>query len=629
MLNFRCLIAVQVLLALILGFPLHGWLDFSSQPLRPKYPQVRPEEAQAMARFMAGSYGSLALAALGFLLPGPWPYRRKSALGFCLANLVAAALMARSRHAFSNDWFSYGLLFAHFLLAVGFFLNTLDPDTGDAEPPGARWFSFPNVLTASVTGMALTSLAAALLGVGSFTRHPGQIDIVLGLLFLPLLAVLLALALSTYLTRSFFQGEDKIRARLLKQLGETAAQEERNRLARDLHDSIKQQLFTIHLGVAAARERWERDPPGARARLDDIARSAKEALAEMRALLQQLAPHAVASAGLIEALREQCEALGYRTGAKVDFEIGEPLPEDRLPAQAQESLFRIAQEALSNVARHARAEHVRVALGRQGDTVALEIEDDGRGFEPGQEARGLGLRNMEERTAELGGNCRLRSQPDAGTALTVTIPLLANAPARADHQVLKGVRISHDLATWSFGLLLGVAAADPAAWIGLPPKAIPVAFLALLALTLALASRASRRGRRQLVLPEAGEPVLTALDHRTRAWFALAALVQCLWIAGPPASWTTPGRALWGISAVLLIPWAGWELFRLHRSTTFRGGRALQWTWGILGIGAAALAAFLLLRQAPDRGSASFAFMVLAGFLFVHTQLRRIPTPPS
>jgi len=99
---------------------------------------------------------------------------------------------------------------------------------------------------------------------------------------------------------------DEIRRGLLQQIGEAAAQEERNRLARDLHDSIKQQLFSINVGTAAAQERWERDPEGARKALADVRRSAREAMVEMQAMLHQLRPEALGTAGLIEALREQC-----------------------------------------------------------------------------------------------------------------------------------------------------------------------------------------------------------------------------------------------------------------------------------------------------------------------------------
>lgn len=215
----------------------------------------------------------------------------------------------------------------------------------------------------------------------------------------------------------------KSRQALLRWIGEAAAQEERNRLARDLHDSIKQQLFSINVSAAAAQERWDRDPEGARAMLADVRRSAKEAMVEMQALLHQLRPEALTSTGLVEALREQCEALGYRTGAEVTLELGEPLADDHLLPGSQETLFRVAQEALSNIARHARARKVRVWMGRDGGAARIWIRDDGQGFDPGPEASGMGLRNIKERTKSLRGNATVASEPGAGTTVDVWIPL--------------------------------------------------------------------------------------------------------------------------------------------------------------------------------------------------------------
>ncbi len=220
----------------------------------------------------------------------------------------------------------------------------------------------------------------------------------------------------------------EIRQGLLQQIGEAAAQEERNRLARDLHDSIKQQLFSINVGTAGAQERWERDPEGARKALADVRRAAREAMVEMQTMLHQLRPEALGTAGLIEALREQCEALGYRTGAEVTLEIGEPVPDHGMPPGAQDTLFRIGQEMLANVARHARARHVQLWLGRLGEEVVLRVMDDGQGFDPAAEASGMGLRNLKERATSLRGRLEVASAPGSGAGLTVRIPLLSPPP---------------------------------------------------------------------------------------------------------------------------------------------------------------------------------------------------------
>ncbi len=284
----------------------------------------------------------------------------------------------------------------------------------------------------------------------------------------------------------------EIRQGLLQQIGEAAAQEERNRLARDLHDSIKQQLFSINVGAAAAQERWDRDPEGARKALADVRRAAREAMVEMQTMLHQLRPEALGTAGLIEALREQGEALGYRTGAEVALEIGEPLPDDRMPPGAQDTLFRIGQEMLANVARHARARHVRLWLGRQDEEVVLRVVDDGQGFDPASEVSGMGLRNLEERATALGGRLEVASAPGSGAGLTVRIPLVSPplpAPVEAPRTVFAeflAMCVAAGFVCWPLwtgpaaeGAVAGFNAGDPAL-SGLTPVTFEIAVASIL-----------------------------------------------------------------------------------------------------------------------------------------------------
>ena len=282
----------------------------------------------------------------------------------------------------------------------------------------------PEVRRRIATGFLVTSLPTLM-----FVGQSGPAKVVA--YFLVAVAILLA-------RRGRFQQkwQDQIR--------ETAAQQERNRLARDLHDSIKQQIFSVRLASATVEARWDSDPAGAREALAHVRRSAQEAAVEMQALLHQLRPEALANVGLVEALREQCEALGYRTGAQVTVEIGELPPEEQLPANAQDALFRIAQEALANVARHARATKVHVRLGRTMDpedpeepedpaTLELEVRDDGQGFDPDQIAPGIGLRSMKERLQPLGGRLEIASRAGAGARLIARLPLAPageNPPSR-------------------------------------------------------------------------------------------------------------------------------------------------------------------------------------------------------
>ena len=228
--------------------------------------------------------------------------------------------------------------------------------------------------------------------------------------------------------RLLAQAEDvsNLRKNLIHRVQDTAAQQERNRLARDLHDSIKQQIFSIHMSAAAAQARWTHDPQGAQTALDDVRRSAQEAMVEMNALLQEVAPAPLEKVGLVQALHDQCKALGYRSGAEVQIEIGELPDDDQLPAGAQQSVFRIVQEALSNIARHARAHHVSVSLGRHEQRLVLQIVDDGQGFEMAKAETGMGLTNLRQRVMELHGTLDITSSPGAGTQLRAAIPLVAS-----------------------------------------------------------------------------------------------------------------------------------------------------------------------------------------------------------
>jgi signal transduction histidine kinase len=233
--------------------------------------------------------------------------------------------------------------------------------------------------------------------------------------------------LTDFRSLALSQDPEKLRQRWLRQLSEAAAQQERNRLARDLHDSIKQQIFSINVSAAAAQERWAGDGVGAREALEDVRNSAREAMTEMEAMLQQLRPAPLENVGLVEALRKQAEALQYRTGACVTTEFSDLPDNDTLAPGAQEAIFRIAQEALSNVARHARAKNVRLRLYQQRDgenhTLWLKIEDDGGGFDLTRPGAGMGLANINVRAAEIGGRLYIESAPGEGTNLVVNIPI--------------------------------------------------------------------------------------------------------------------------------------------------------------------------------------------------------------
>jgi signal transduction histidine kinase len=223
------------------------------------------------------------------------------------------------------------------------------------------------------------------------------------------------------------QDFQQARGNLYAQISEVAAQEERKRLARDLHDSIKQQIFSMNVSASAAMAHLDNNPSATREALLDVKQSAQEAMVEMRALLQQLSPAPLEKAGLLDALREQCEALSYRTGAQVNTNFGALPDDERLPLGAQTVVFRIAQEALANIARHARAQTVTVSLAMQDDDepmLVLSIEDDGQGFDANSEPQGMGLHNMRSRAESIHADFSLTSAKGAGTQLRMSMSLI-------------------------------------------------------------------------------------------------------------------------------------------------------------------------------------------------------------
>lgn len=216
-------------------------------------------------------------------------------------------------------------------------------------------------------------------------------------------------------------------AREFMAVQDKAALEERRRLARELHDSVSQQLYGMTLGVQSARHFIETDPPYATESLDYALSLARTCQAEMRALLFVLHPEALESAGLVVALTHHATAVGTRHDLAVEFSF---CPEPALPLDAKEALYRIAQEALHNIVKHAQARRVTLRLYEAGAGVVLEIEDNGVGFNPTAAFPGhLGLYSMRERVHRVGGALEIKSAPEWGTSVHVSLPMLsASAP---------------------------------------------------------------------------------------------------------------------------------------------------------------------------------------------------------
>jgi len=201
-----------------------------------------------------------------------------------------------------------------------------------------------------------------------------------------------------------------------------AAIEERNWLARELHDSVTQSLYSLTLFARTAHEQLARDPVQARTALEHVLEEAKNAFAEMRALLLQLRPTALAEEGLMEALRKHIETLQRRHGLEVQLHGPERLP---LTPDAGETLYRVAQEALANVIKHAKIRRAALTLEVAEAEVKLAVTDDGIGFDPQAVAGmdGLGLASMRERIHMIGGTFSIYSMPGGGTQVRAAIPV--------------------------------------------------------------------------------------------------------------------------------------------------------------------------------------------------------------
>ena len=199
-----------------------------------------------------------------------------------------------------------------------------------------------------------------------------------------------------------------------------AAAAERSRLARDLHDAVTQTLFSTSLIADVLPRLWERDPAEGRRRLDELRQLTRGALAEMRTLLLELRPASLKEAMLNEVLRQLTEAITGRARVPVTLTI-EGLC--RPPPDVQIAFYRIAQEALNNIARHAGASQVHVRLRCQPGWIELHISDDGQGFDPtAVSSEHLGLRIMRERAEAIGAALRIDSQPGAGTQILLVWP---------------------------------------------------------------------------------------------------------------------------------------------------------------------------------------------------------------
>lgn len=207
---------------------------------------------------------------------------------------------------------------------------------------------------------------------------------------------------------------------LLETRQELAALEERNRLARDLHDAVKQQIFAVSMQVGAAQAVLPGDPAAAAAQLEEAATLARQAQQELSGLIRQLRPAALYDQGLTAALRQLAADWSRQNQILAEVQAHGERP---LPLGTEQVLFRVAQEALANVARHSGAGWVALKLSFTETAVTLTIHDDGQGFDLASARQGLGLDSMRERVEGIGGRFTIASRPGSGTTLTAAAPV--------------------------------------------------------------------------------------------------------------------------------------------------------------------------------------------------------------
>ena len=211
-------------------------------------------------------------------------------------------------------------------------------------------------------------------------------------------------------------------ARFFRESRELSVLDERNRLARDLHDAMTQTLFSLRLTLETAASTLPADPAGAARHVEAASALVDTTFGELRTLVFELRPPALEVDGLAGTVRKHLEVVGRAHGLAVRFS---DRSDRRLPPEVEGAIYRIVQEAVTNVVRHARASTVEVDLAVDDRGAAIRISDDGIGFDPAARtirARHLGLTSMRERARAAGGTCTVTSAPGSGTTVRVEIP---------------------------------------------------------------------------------------------------------------------------------------------------------------------------------------------------------------
>ena len=220
------------------------------------------------------------------------------------------------------------------------------------------------------------------------------------------------------------QRAERARAELLGRLV-FAQEDERRRIAREMHDQFGEQLTALALRIGALKEACAGNPELA-AKVEALESVAQQIDRDVDHLVWELRPTALDDLGLRAALTNYVQDWSSRVRVSADLHTA-GLADDRLSSEIETTLYRIAQEALNNIAKHARAEHVEIILERRADHVSLVVEDDGVGFDTASMGAGFGLLGMQERAAMVGATLEIESAVGEGTTILVRMPTIAEA----------------------------------------------------------------------------------------------------------------------------------------------------------------------------------------------------------
>ena len=196
--------------------------------------------------------------------------------------------------------------------------------------------------------------------------------------------------------------------------------EERNRMGRDLHDSISQGLHGLVFSIHSLRNELSDPPPKVKRILEHMEAAAQATLSELRAMIEELKPSILAEQGLEKTLKLTTDLLAQRLEIPIDLEVDVP---EKITPELEMTVFRISQEAVQNIEKHASAQHIYINVTQEDDILSLIIRDDGIGFNIRTVEAGNGLRNMRQRVEELGGTFQVLSKKGLGTSIIGRFPL--------------------------------------------------------------------------------------------------------------------------------------------------------------------------------------------------------------